>query len=58
MILTILYRFSRVKKTYSGKNSGDCCYFCAVEEWRARKRGLPAHVQLAEKMRRRRGQTS
>ena len=32
---------------------GDCCYFCAVEEWRARKRGLPAHVQLAEKMRRR-----
>ena len=32
---------------------GDCCYFCAVEEWRARKRGLPAYVQLAEKMRRR-----
>jgi DNA polymerase elongation subunit (family B) len=32
---------------------GKCCYSCAVEEWRARKRGLPAHIQLAEKMRRR-----
>ena len=29
------------------------CPMCAVEEWRARKKGLPAQIQLAEKMRRR-----
>jgi hypothetical protein len=45
--------FSAGEKEIFRKKLGDCCYFCAVEEWRARKRGLPAHVQLAEKMRRR-----
>ena len=35
------------------KKLGDTCHFCGLEEWRARKRGLPAHIQLAEKMRKR-----
>ncbi len=47
------YTFSNEEEEILKHHLGDACYLCALEEWRARKRGLPAHVQLAEKLRRR-----
>ena len=46
-------KFSPEEEDTLRRKLGDCCWLCAIEEWRARKRGLPAHVQLAEKLRRR-----
>jgi len=46
-------KFSQEEKETFRRKLGDCCWLCAIEEWRARKRGLPAHIQLAEKLRRR-----
>ena len=39
-------------KILNRKLSGKC-HFCALEEWRMRKKALPAQIQLAERMRRR-----
>lgn len=40
------------EKILNRKLSGKC-KFCALEEWRMRKKALPAQIQLAERMRRR-----
>lgn len=46
-------QFTEAEETILNRKLNGACPFCALEEWRMRKKALPAQIQLAEKMRRR-----